>query len=38
MNVKGVSAYTKSKTIAERAAWDFVAKILQLNFQQLILF
>ena len=26
INVKGVSAYTKSKTIAERAAWDFVVK------------
>ena len=22
----GVSAYTKSKTLAERAAWDFIAR------------
>ncbi len=26
VNGEGVSAYAKSKTIAERAAWDFVAK------------
>ena len=26
INEKGVSAYTKSKTIAEQAAWDFVSK------------
>lgn len=26
LNGRGVSAYVKSKTIAERAAWDFVAK------------
>jgi nucleoside-diphosphate-sugar epimerase len=25
-NGKGVSAYTKSKTLAERAAWDFIAR------------
>jgi nucleoside-diphosphate-sugar epimerase len=26
LNGRGVSAYVKSKTIAERAAWDFIAK------------
>jgi len=26
LNVEGLSAYAKSKTIAERAAWDFIAR------------
>ena len=26
LNVQGITAYVKSKTLAERAAWDFIAK------------
>ena len=26
VNGRGITAYTKSKTVAERAAWDFIAK------------
>ncbi len=32
INSKGVSAYTKSKTIAEKAAWDFVLKNPSIKF------